>query len=671
MAIKFLDNIDLESNEIQDVAVENLSSDPTGFAGRIIFNTATSTLKYYNGTAWVSLDGTGNVDSVTGSNGLTNAGTSVDVDIEPDYSTGTNIVLAAGALGANPVSAGRILVSGGSSGTTVEYCTITQLANTVNGLLSGVTFEADSGTPLVVEDGDTVDFAGGTYITTLVTTGAIGIAHDPTSRTDTTSTDAPAAGGTFTAVDSVTSNSTGHVTAINLKTVTLPVAGTMSSFDVNGDATGTAAQTITDGNTLQINGDGTYIDTLGVNTDILRVRHILSGVTANTYAYPTSVTVNAAGHITAISAGSAPGTMDDWTINYGESGGTLSATISDGVSWTSRVYQTAYKGIHLANPAARTQIIGLDLPSVDTVTSIDATNDFLTVAVTDAASGSGNNAKILASDISLSQFGVPTADLSMGTNKVTNVVDPTNAQDAATKQYVDDSVVGGLVYQGGYNASTNTPALSGASNVALSKGWVYTVTVAGTFIGTAVEIGDVIIVEVDIAANSNPPITDFTIVQRNVDLATNTVAGIASFPTANGFASMTGGAAQLSAGAQVTALGSASETVTVTTDAFGKVTALTEQNIAITASQVSNFTTQVETVIQSTEFKANIGNGSAISFAITHNLGTRDCMVEVYDNNFYDTVMTKVVRTNVNTVTVSVATAPATNGLRVLIKSLQ
>jgi hypothetical protein len=45
MAIKFLDNIDLESNEIQDVAVEKLSSDPTGFTGRIIFTTTTSTLK--------------------------------------------------------------------------------------------------------------------------------------------------------------------------------------------------------------------------------------------------------------------------------------------------------------------------------------------------------------------------------------------------------------------------------------------------------------------------------------------------------------------------------------------------------------------------------------------------------------------------------------------------
>jgi hypothetical protein len=671
MAIKFLDNIDLESNEIQDVAVENLSSDPTGFAGRIIFNTTTNTLKYYNGSAWVSLDGTGNVDSVTGSNGLKNAGNTVDVDIEPDYTTASNIILAAGSNGAAPVAAGQVLVSGATSGTTAKYVSITQLASTINGLLSGVTFEADSGTPIVVEDGDTVDFAGGSYITTLVTTGAVGIAHDVTTRTDTTSTAAPVAGGTFTAVDSVSSNSTGHVTAINLKTVTLPIAGTMSSFDVSGNGTGSVTQTISDGNTLAINGDGVYIDTFGINTDVLRISHILSGVTAAAYAYPTSVTVNAAGHITAITAGSAPGTMDSWTLNYGATGSTTTATISDGDSVTMRIYQSAYKGLFLQNPSANVQNVGLDLTLVDTVTSIDATNDFLTVAVTDATSGSGNNAKILASNISLSQFGVPTADLSMGTNKVTNVVDPTNAQDAATKQYVDDSVVGGLVYQGGYNASTNTPALSGASNIALTKGWVYTVTVAGTFIGTAVEIGDVIIVETDIAANSNPPVTDFTIVQRNVDLATNTVAGIASFPTANGFATMTGGAAILSAGAAVTALGSASETVTITTDAFGKVTAASEQNIAITASQVSNFTTQVETVIQATEFKANIGNGSATSFAITHNLGTRDCMVEVYDNTSYDTVMTKVVRTTTNSVTVSVATAPATNGLRVLIKSLQ
>ena len=666
MAIKFLDNIDLDSNEIQDVAVENLASDPTGFAGRIIFNTTTNTLKYYNGSAWVSLDGTGNVDSVTGSNGLKNAGTSVAVDIEPDYTTGSNIVLAAGALGSNPAAAGNILVSGGASGTTVEYCTITQLAATVLGTFD-LTFEADSGT-LAVADGDTVDFAGGAYITTIAGTGAIGIAHDATTRADTTSTDAPAAGGTFTAVDSVTSNSTGHVTAINVKTVTLPVAGTMSSFNVDGDTGSSVAQTITDGNTLQVNGD-TYIETTALATDVLRINHKLVG-TAGTYAYPTSVTVNAAGHVTAISQGSAPGTMSSWTLNYGETGSSTTATIADGNTVTMRIFQGSYKGLFLQT-APNTQNVGLDLPSVDTVSAIDATNDYLVVAVTDATSGSGNNAKILASNISLSQFAEPTANLSMGTNKITNVVDPTNAQDAATKQYVDDSVVGGLVYQGGYNANTNTPALSGSSNVALSKGWVYTVTVAGTFIGTAVEVGDVIIVEDDILANSNPPVTDFTIVQRNVDLATNTVAGIASFPTANGFASMSNGAAQLSAGAQVSAIGSASETVTITTDAFGKVTAASEQNIAITASQVTDFNGSVDTQIQDTEFKANIGNGAAVSFVVTHNLGTRDCIVEVYDNTTYETVMTKVARTTANSVTVSVASAPATNALRVLVKSLQ
>lgn len=50
----------------------------------------------------------------------------------------------------------------------------------------------------------------------------ITINHDATTRSDTTSSGSPSAGGTFTAVDSVTTNTQGHVTAINVKTVTLP-----------------------------------------------------------------------------------------------------------------------------------------------------------------------------------------------------------------------------------------------------------------------------------------------------------------------------------------------------------------------------------------------------------------------------------------------------------------
>ena len=670
MAIKFLDDITLESNEIQDVAVENVSSDPTGFAGRIIYNTTSTTLKYYNGTAWVSLDGTGNVDSVIGSGGLLDVTTAQDVDIRPDYTTVNNIIKSASGSGTLIGSSTMIANVSNAVG---EY-SLGQIAAVINAQLSGFTAIGNTGSE-DVEDGDTLAFIGGTYITTAVTeptagSTAVTFSHDDTTRSDSTSTSAPAAGGTITAVTSVTTTATGHLTAINVDTITLPVAGTMSSFDVNGDAATTTAQTITDGDTLQINGDGIYIDTLAVATDTLRVRHILSGVTGAVYAYPTSITVNDAGHITAIGGGSAPGTMSSWTIDYGATGGSTTSSISDGQTFTSRIYQSSYQGLYLNNPAARTQYVGLALDQITTATAWDNTNNYLVYADTGGTAGQRNR-KILSTNVSLSEFGAPTADLSMGTNKVTNVVDPTNAQDAATKQYVDDSVVGGLVYQGGYNASTNSPALSGASNIALTKGWVYTVTVAGTFIGTAVEIGDVIIVETDIAANSTPPVTDFTIVQRNVDLATNTVAGIASFPTANGFATMTSGAAQLSAGAAVTALGSASETVTITTDAFGKVTSATEQNIVIATSQVTSFDSSVDTLIEATQFKASVGNGSSTSYVVTHALNTRDVIVQVYDNTTYETVQCKVIRTDVNNVTVSTAAAAILNGLRVVIQSLQ
>jgi len=65
-----------------------------------------------------------------------------------------------------------------------------------------------------------------------------------------------------------------------------------------------------------------------------------------------------------------------------------------------------------------------------------------------------------------------------------------------------------------------------------------------------------------------------------------------------------------------------------------------------------------------------IGDGSNTSFTITHNFGTRDVIVQVYDVNAsptYETVHVDVVRTNTNTVTVSFASAPANNSYRVVI----
>lgn len=66
-------------------------------------------------------------------------------------------------------------------------------------------------------------------------------------------------------------------------------------------------------------------------------------------------------------------------------------------------------------------------------------------------------------------------------------------------------------------------------------------------------------------------------------------------------------------------------------------------------------------------FQQTIGDGTATSFALNHNLNTRDVVVEVYDSVTYDTYIVDVKRTTVNQVTINVNPAPATGSLRVVI----
>ena len=86
-------------------------------------------------------------------------------------------------------------------------------------------------------------------------------------------------------------------------------------------------------------------------------------------------------------------------------------------------------------------------------------------------------------------------------------------------------VAGLLDFKGGYNATTDTPAIAGG--VGVLQGDFYVVTVAGTFLGVVVEIGDSLI------ANQDAPTiaSQWTIVQGNVVMATETVAGVVKIAT--------------------------------------------------------------------------------------------------------------------------------------------
>ena len=68
-----------------------------------------------------------------------------------------------------------------------------------------------------------------------------------------------------------------------------------------------------------------------------------------------------------------------------------------------------------------------------------------------------------------------------------------------------------------------------------------------------------------------------------------------------------------------------------------------------------------------TKVTGTIGDGSATAIAVTHSLGTDDVVVEVYDASNKETVICDVDRTSTDAVTLTFASAPASNAYKVVI----
>ena len=184
---KYLSNIDLNKNQLQNPVIHSLGTAPTTpVEGQIYFDSTAGDkhIYLYNGTAWVQLsEGAHTSDSYVSNVSL----------------SGTDLTFTG--------------VGSAFSGT-VDLSSLDEIVNN-----STITIAA----------GDYLS-TGGSFTLNQATNATITINHDATTRADTTSSDSPAFGGTFTAVQSVTTNATGHVTAIDVSTVTLPTPAASDNY---------------------------------------------------------------------------------------------------------------------------------------------------------------------------------------------------------------------------------------------------------------------------------------------------------------------------------------------------------------------------------------------------------------------------------------------------------
>jgi hypothetical protein len=260
----------------------------------------------------------------------------------------------------------------------------------------------------------------------------------------------------------------------------------------------------------------------------------------------------------------------------------------------------------------------------------------------------------------LDQFAAPTAAVAFNGQKATGLADPTNPQDAATKNYVDSQVSNAaagidskpsvrLTTAGANDTLTGLAARDGVTPVAGDRVLVPSQT-TGSQNGVYVA-----------AAGAWTRATD-------ADQTGEITPGATWYVEEGG----TYGASTWRCGNTGTiTLGTTSISITQFTGGTsytnGNGLLLTGNSFSVkpsTGISVSAAGVAIDTTVVARKFAFTVGDGSAVNLAVVHNLGTKDVSVSVRLAATDEAILVDWTATDSNTVTLKFASAPAANAIK-------